>query len=286
MTPAAIAALRCPHCATALHLDDRALDCERGHRFDLARQGYVNLVAGAGTRHRGDDAAMLEARERVLAAGLFEPLLVALADATDAALAAAPPDRDAVIVDVGAGTGVQLARLVAGVDRRVGIAIDVSKPAARRAAQVHPHVAAVLADTWQGLPVADAGADLVVVAFAPRNGAELARILAPHGRLLVVVPAAGHLRELRERLGLLAVDADKQQRLAAQLAARLEVVDERTVAWQHGLEPSQAVDLVAMGPSAHHLDVATITAALKGVEHPPRLDGVVRLLTLAHPGGR
>ncbi|MFP4636134.1 MAG: putative RNA methyltransferase [Nitriliruptoraceae bacterium] len=286
MIPAAVAALRCPHCATALHLDGDALGCERGHRFDLARQGYVNLVAGAGTRHTGDDAAMLDARERVLTAGLFEPLLAALAETADAALVDAPADRDAVIVDVGAGTGIQLARLVANDHRRVGIAIDVSKPAARRAAQVHPRVAAVLADAWQGLPVAEAGADLAVVAFAPRNGAELTRILAPHGRLLVAVPARGHLRDLRERLGLLEVDADKKERLAVQLTEHLELVADRTVAWQQRLEPWQAADVVAMGPSAHHLDVAEVAARLTGVGDPPRLDGDVRLLTLAHPDRR
>ena len=53
----------------------------------------------------------------------------------------------------------------------VGLALDVSKPALRRAARAHPRAAAALADTWQRLPLADASTAVLLNVFAPRNGA-------------------------------------------------------------------------------------------------------------------
>lgn len=279
MHASAVAALRCPHCASGLHLDDRTLACDTGHRFDLARQGYVNLVAGGGTPHAGDDAAMLDRRERVLAAGLLDPVVDAFVDAVDAALVA--PESTTVLVDVGAGPGVHLARLVGDHPDRCGIALDVSKHAARRAARVHPRVVSVVADAWAGLPIADRAADVAVVAFAPRNGAELARILAPDGRLLVAIPADEHLASLRERLGLLVVDPDKANRVDTQLAPHLSVLEDRHVRWERPLTPNEAADLVGMGPSTYHLDIEQVAQDLARDATPPHLDGAVRLLTLA-----
>lgn len=281
MHPSAVAALRCPHSADQLHLDDRTLVCDAGHRFDLARQGYVNLVAGGGTRHSGDDVAMLDRRERVLSAGLLDPVLDALADGVADALSTAPTDGPRVLVDIGAGPGWHLAQLVGDHPDRCGIALDVSKQAARRAARAHPRVVSVVADAWSGLPIGDAAVDVVIVAFAPRNGAELARILPPHGRLLVAVPADDHLASLRDRLGLLAVDPDKADRVDAQLRPHLKVLDDRPVRWERPLTPREAADLVGMGPSAHHLDIEGLAQDLARDAAPPHLDGAVRLLTLA-----
>lgn len=312
MHPATIAALRCPHCAGALHLDGGSLVCGQGHRFDRARQGYVNLVAGGGTPHAGDDASMLDHRQRALADGLFDPVLDCLADTANAALGlaadaapsdtadasptatanAAPAEVDLtaepqvqcqqLIVDVGAGPGVHLARVIDDDPRRCGIAVDVSKYAARRAARAHPRVTSIVADAWTGLPIADGSADLVLVAFAPRNASELARILAPHGRLLVLVPADDHLAGLRERLGLLAVEPGKPGQLSAQLAPRLELVDQHTVVWDRPLTRAQTVDLVGMGPSARHHDLDAVASELAAMDTPPAMHGAVRLLVFAH----
>ena len=67
-----------------------------------------------------------------------------------------------------------------------GLAVDVSKPALRRAAQAHPRAAAIRADLWRRLPVSDGVAALILNVFAPRNGPEYHRVLRPDGLLLVV----------------------------------------------------------------------------------------------------
>jgi len=241
VNPQIVARLRCPVCAASLATADNALRCPSGHSFDLARQGYADLAVG-GVTHPGDTAGMIEARARVQAAGHFDFLTAALVDA-------ASPSALGLIVDVGAGTGGHLAALLERRPGAVGLAVDVSKAALRRAARAHPRLGAVRADAWRGLPVADGAAACLLNVFAPRAGAEFARVLAPGGRLIVVTPAPDHLRELGLALG---VDPRKDERLSATLAPWFVREDERELRTMLQLSDADADAVAAMGPSAFH----------------------------------
>ncbi len=270
---AVLPALRCPVCRDRLARDAGGLACPRGHRFDVARQGYVNLLAGRRGAATGDDAAMVAARWDVLAAGRYAPLTAALVDACAGA--------SGLVVDVGAGTGQHLAAVVdacAATAPVTGLALDTSAPALRRAARVHPRVAAVGADVWGRLPLADGAAAVVLDVFSPRNGEEFARVLADDGRLVVAVPTGAHLGELVAAAGLLGVDADKAGRLAAQLGPRFEVEAERVVTWTLDLDAATAATLVAMTPSARHVPHDEVLARLAGAG-PLAVTASVRLLT-------
>src|SRR5215475_1570150 len=166
--------LRCPVCGSALRTAGTALRCPAEHSFDIARQGYVDLSAGKVT-HAGDTLEMISARQALLAAGHFRVLTEALVDTVgdhpprlshrkrlDLQSAPNPPQ---LMVDIGAGTGHHLAALLAARPHDVGLAVDVSKPALRRAARAHPRIGAIRADVWRGLPVADAAAAAVVNVF-------------------------------------------------------------------------------------------------------------------------
>jgi 23S rRNA (guanine745-N1)-methyltransferase len=169
------------------------------------------------------------------------------------------------LLDLGGGTGHHLAGVLDGLPDAVGVVLDSSPYAARRAARVHSRAIAVVADTWARLPVADAAIDRVLVVFAPRNGSEIARVLRPAGRLVVVTPADDHLGELVGPLGLLRVDPDKATRLAASLEPHLEPVGEASHRERLRLDRAAVATLVGMGPHARHLardDVRTALAAL------------------------
>lgn len=106
--------LACPHCAQALTRHERALRCPAGHSFDLAKQGYVSLLAGDAHTGTGDTAEMVAARADFLAAGHYRPIADALAEA------AADADPEGLVADLGAGTGHYLAHVLDALPGRAG----------------------------------------------------------------------------------------------------------------------------------------------------------------------
>ncbi len=242
------------------------LRCPGGHAFDIARQGYVNLVPGA-----GDTPAMVEARESFLAAGHYRRLGDALADEV------AGTEAPGAVVDLGAGTGHYLARVLDALDKRTGLAIDSSTAALRRAARAHPRAAAVGADVWRDLPLRDGAAALILSVFAPRNAAEMARILAPGGALLAVTPTTRHLYELVGPLGLLSVPDDKEDRLDEQLASHFALNERRAIEHAMFLNREEAAQLVRMGPSAWHVDEQTVDERLASLPDPLTVTASVTL---------
>jgi 23S rRNA (guanine745-N1)-methyltransferase len=259
--PEILAVLRCPVCRQSLAGagrppadTGRALRCPAGHSFDLARQGYVDLTGGRVT-HPGDTAEMVAARAALLDAGHFRPIGEVVA-----ALTATAPAG--LVVDVGAGTGHHLAALLDARPADRGLALDVSRPALRRAAAAHPRAGAARADVWRGLPVVDGAAGLILDVFAPRSGAEFARILRPGGLLVVVTPTPEHLRELVAAGGLLRVDPDKRARLSATLDRWFEPAGRHRHDWTLRPTPAEVRALVAMGPNAWHADAGRVAAAV------------------------
>lgn len=251
----------CPVCRGDLRAGDRTLRCAAGHAFDLARQGYVNLLTGraAGT---ADTAGMVAARAAFLDGGWYSRLAGHLA-ARAAALAPEGP-----VVDAGAGTGHYLAAVLDGCGAGTGLAMDASKYAARRAARAHPCAVAAVADVWRGLPVRTGVASVVLNVFAPRNAEEFARVLAPGGVLLVATPGPGHLAELVAAAGMLDVDARKDARLAASLSGRFVPVERVTVDMALRMGRTAAEQAVLMGPSAHHLSPADVGRRLAALPEP------------------
>jgi 23S rRNA (guanine745-N1)-methyltransferase len=269
-----IAQLRCPVCQERLTAAPSGLRCPAGHSFDRARQGYVDLTAGHVT-HAGDSADMVAAREALLTAGHFTAIATAVVDTTAALLR--QYQMGSLIVEVGAGTGHYLGKVLDIRPDLAGLAVDVSKAALRRAARAHPRMAAVRADVWRRLPLADGSASVVLDLFAPRSGAEFARVLAEDGALVVVTAEPGHLGELVTALGLLAVDPDKRERLAAGLDPWFAPVSDRLVEAPLRLNRADAAALVGMGPSARHIEPAAIAAGLAGLTEPITASLSVRL---------
>ncbi|RJK95320.1 putative RNA methyltransferase [Vallicoccus soli] len=265
MLPQVVALLRCPVCVEGLAAAGPSLRCPRGHAFDVARQGYANLLPGGAATGTADTAAMVAARAELLGAGHYAAVSGALAGA------AAAVDAPGAVVDVGAGTGHHLAAVLDACPARVGLALDLSKHAARRAARAHPRAGAVVADAWARLPVRDGAAAVVLDVFAPRNGAEAARVLAPGGALLVVTPTPRHLAEVRGALGMLEVGGAKEERLGRALAPHLDEEASRDVEADLDLGRDDLVRLAAMGPSAFHATPAELAA------RAARLPGQVRV---------
>jgi 23S rRNA (guanine745-N1)-methyltransferase len=197
-------------CRRPLIRERQAFRCDRGHSFDIARDGYVNLLQPQDRRshHAGDSREAVEARAALLHDGIGAANLRAIVSSAALPLTRTLP----VVVDLGSGSG-EVLRMFAELRPICGIGIDLSTAAAahsaRRARPTPDATAAgpddipgeltwVVANADRGLPLADASADLVRTIQGRRNPLECGRVLAECGRLLVSVPAPDDLVELRE----------------------------------------------------------------------------------------
>ncbi len=274
--------LRCPVCGGALGRRAGAVHCAAGHGFDIARQGHLTLLAGGSRAGRGDTADMVAARAEFLGRGHYRPIAEALTGVVTSGYAAG---AGPLVVDLAGGTGHYLAAVLDALPHAVGVDVELSPYAARRAARAHPRMAAMRADVWQPLPLATGSAAVVLSVFGPRNAPEIARVLHPDGRLVVVSPAPDHLREIVGPLGMLDVAPDKDARLARQLAD-FAVTAEEPVRYRAPLTHDDIVHEVRMGPSAHHVDDAALTAAVARLPEPLAVTVAVGVTAYRYVGGR
>lgn len=268
-----------PNDGTALSgADDFSrLVSESGHSFDVAKQGYVTLAAGAGLKHKGDDMDMVNARETYLAMGHFAPFVEAVTGAVQDALdsASLAESKPASLLEVGAGTGYYLAHTLDSIAEARGVGLDISPHAAKHLAKCHPRVGAVVADVWERLPIRDESVDAISVVFAPRNPAEFQRALAPGGQVIVLTPGAGHLDELREPLGILGVEEGKVERMYEQAEGFLEqVADPVDISFPIELDKASVAAQVGMSPSARHISAGELAERMAAL--PPTLTVTAR----------
>ncbi|HSX03094.1 MAG TPA: methyltransferase domain-containing protein [Candidatus Saccharimonadia bacterium] len=237
----------CPNCHQPLETEAGALVCANRHSFDVAREGYVNLLTGrqkAG--HKGDTPEMLAARRRFLEAGFYEPLRQRLAER----VAAWVPQT---VAEIGCGEGYYLGGVTEALPQVRCFGTDIAKAGVRLAAKRYPRAAWAVADTNRLVPLSDASADVLLDVFAPRNAAEFARVLRPTGHLLVVIPAPEHLAELRQIQPLLAIQADKRQAVETAMAGHFTLESAETITVPLRLDGATVAGLVAMTPNAWFL---------------------------------
>ena len=268
-----------PNDGTALSgADDFSrLVSESGHSFDVAKQGYVTLAAGAGLKHKGDDMDMVNARETYLAMGHFAPFVETVTGAVQDALdsASLAESKPASLLEVGAGTGYYLAHTLDSIAEARGVGLDISPHAAKHLAKCHPRVGAVVADVWERLPIRDESVDAISVVFAPRNPAEFQRVLAPGGQVIVLTPGAGHLDELREPLGILGVEEGKVERMYEQAEGFLEqAADPVDISFPIELDKASVAAQVGMSPSARHISAGELAERMAAL--PPTLTVTAR----------
>ncbi|AZV06155.1 MULTISPECIES: 23S rRNA (guanine(745)-N(1))-methyltransferase [Enterobacter] len=235
----------CPLCHAPLTHSDKSYTCPQGHQFDMAKEGYVNLLPVQHKRSRdpGDSAEMMQARRAFLDAGHYLPLREAVAHMVNDIL----PASATAVLDIGCGEGYYTARF-AEVARDKGLntfGLDVSKVAIRAAAKRYADVMFCVASSHR-LPFDDASMDAVIRIYAPCKAEELARVVKPGGWVITVTPGPRHLMELK---GLIYDEVRLHAPHSEQLAG-FSLKQEQTVAYDMSLTGEEATALLQMTPFA------------------------------------
>jgi 23S rRNA (guanine745-N1)-methyltransferase len=236
--------------------------CPDGHCFDVARSGYVNLLQPGDRRSRspGDAPDVVAARARLEERGLGTEWRSAVESKVGGLV------RDgATALDVGAGTGLLVARL-ASIHRLEGWALDISVPAVRLGSRRWPEVSWVVVNAHRNLPFGDRVFTLVLSSTGPKNPREFRRILAPDGALLLVVPGPDDLIELREALLGEGRRTDRAERALEHFGPFFHCADRSVVRTRRRLDRAELADLLAATYRGARRAEAERIAALDGLE--------------------
>jgi 23S rRNA (guanine745-N1)-methyltransferase len=226
--------LVCPvrNCRLPLTRDGQRLLCERGHSFDVARSGYINLLQPQDRRSNqpGDTIAAVRARRRLHDRGVSRPLLDAIAEI----LAASGDD---VVLDAGCGDGFYLGSLFC----QTGCSahgVDISVPAIEAAARRYPECEWIVANADRFVPYAERFFSIVMSITARMNPHEFRRVLRDDGRLLIALPAPDDLIELRGS------GHDRTARTIQEFAPSFALADRRNVTTTADLDAAAVQDVL------------------------------------------
>lgn len=183
--------LICPICGLELNQVGKQYVCGRNHSFDVARQGYVNLltVQQKHALHPGDTREQVLSRREFLEAGYYAPIARALIETAQEWNLTGP------ILDVGCGEGYYSALLADALGAEL-TGLDISKEAVRCAAGKYKGKQWLCA-TAAHIPVATESAALVTSLFALTLPEEFRRVLQPGGYYFQVLAAQDHLLGLK-----------------------------------------------------------------------------------------
>lgn len=196
----------CPTCQQVLTHCSGQWRCESGHSFDVAKQGYVNLLLAQhkSSKDPGDNKAMVNARRYFLSQGHYQPLAEKIAALLlDELLLEQLNAKPVNVFDAGCGEGYYLNTLqqaFAKDGRQVNAqGIDISKFALQKAAKSYAQVSFAVASSFK-LPLPAISQNAVIQVFAPADAGQIRRVLAIGGLWLKIDPAQQHLAQLKAML--------------------------------------------------------------------------------------
>ena len=236
--------LICPLCGNPLTRQERAWGCENRHSFDIARQGYVNLLPVQQKRslQPGDTKEQVASRRAFLDGGFYAPIRDALC-----ALA-----RDhgctGPILDIGCGEGYYSARLAKELNTQL-VGLDISKEAVRYAAGRYKEALWLCASAAH-LPVADHSAGLITSLFALTMPEEFLRVLRKDGAFIQVLAAEDHLLGLKS---IIYPELNHKEKNSVPQIPGFRLAETRPVRFTFTVEGEQVQNLLSMTPHVYRI---------------------------------
>lgn len=232
---------RCPVChASFKPLMGYQFQCEAGHSFDLSKKGTVYFLK----RHIDTEYnhEMLLHRQKMIQAGLYEPLLQVLADLLQVTSKSA-------ILDIGCGEGSFLHELIKKKQQGNYSGFDLSKEGIQLATD-HPSTAFWCVADLTNLPFQTHSMDYLLNIFSPSHYEEFKRVLKEEGEVIKVIPEANYLKELRQ---LFYEDNEAKQtysneKVIEKFAAEVEITSQQHISYTFSVPKALYPSLLKMSP--------------------------------------
>lgn len=233
---------KCPNCSSLLQQADNGYFCINKHRFDIAKEGYVNLLLPnqKGSKSPGDDKGMLQARREFLEKGHYDKLV-------NEVVAIINENLHENILDIGCGEGYYSNKIRTACEPRSLYGLDISKDAVKMAAKKYLPLQLAVASAVH-LPYQDNAFDLAFCIFSPFDIKETLRVLDDQGILIVVGPNLMHLQELAR---IIYGDVVKHH-MEAVADSGLKLIQQKSLQYQLALSASDVVNLWKMSPYYWH----------------------------------
>ncbi|KFZ26135.1 MAG: 23S rRNA (guanine(745)-N(1))-methyltransferase [Candidatus Izimaplasma bacterium HR2] len=193
--------LKCPNCGESLIKDtnNKMFSCQNNHCFDIAKQGYINLLMSNQIKGKihGDSSEMLNARKNILFGGYYKSISNLLVRTIKQELKGKKENTS--ILDLGCGIGYYLKEIKDSLDKTLinYYGIDISKSGIVEACKLDKSINWVVGSTNK-LPYLNNSVDILISIFSPITLTECERVLKKDGLLFVISPNQGHLIELKE----------------------------------------------------------------------------------------
>ena len=194
-----ISIFKCPKCNANLVATNSATNktycCVNNHSFDMAKEGYLNLLLAQHRRSRnpGDSDDMIRSRRRFLKTGYYHFL------ATSIVSHVLQTGDNQKVLDMGCGEGYYLQQLRQASNQLDLCGIDISKTAVRLTAKRKMGAQLAVGSAFN-LPLHNDSVDIAMSVFSPISVTETARVLRPGGRLIMVGPGERHLAGLTAKI--------------------------------------------------------------------------------------
>ena len=186
--------LTCPVCKNELFFENKTAICENNHCFDLAKEGYVNLLsAHKSGDSTGDNTEMAKSRRDFLEKGFYSPLAAAVGDCIEKYTSVGDS-----VLDICCGEGYYTSYLTKKYNRDF-YGFDLSKNMVRLAAKQCCGAKFFVANI-ASIPVKSSSVKLAFHLFAPFHSAEFSRVLCDDGVIVTAIPGRKHLFGLKKVL--------------------------------------------------------------------------------------
>ncbi len=184
----------CPVCGKELKKENKSYKCEKGHCFDEAKEGYVNLLVGSKSGELiGDNKDMARSRRDFLSKGYFSPLADEIIKITDES-----KKKNPLLCDICCGEG-WYGDYIKGKKGCSMVAFDISREMVRLAAKRKNGITYFVGNLAK-IPLADKSIDIAFHLFAPFHEKEFSRIIKDDGLIITAVAGENHLFELKKIL--------------------------------------------------------------------------------------